>query len=296
MVHEAWIHSTALPGGSFEGLQLRSSSKAKEESGTCTVDALNWLPQDNVNLLEADKTTVGMPEEPKNVLQQLHVGGHLGLKKTLKLFQRRFVGVQKKILRREVISECLGCQLGSDYKPLDVPKGKIESTSTWDVHSIDIMWPFVAGRRGERHILSIIDCFSRYLILIPLHDHTEMTVSRALYERVSGYFGCPRKILSDRGTEFTSGIWMELMELLGIQQLLTSPYYPKGDVIVERSHRTMSYMIHAHLVNRDDRGWVYVLPVWVLSVPGDVVAGHESPRRPAAWNQKCWRARSTPIR
>ena len=64
-----------------------------------------------------------------------------------------------------------------------------------------------------------------------------MTVSRALYERVIGYFDCPRKILSDRGTEFTGRIWTELMELLGIQQVLTSPYYPKGNGIVERSHR-----------------------------------------------------------
>ena len=182
------------------------------------------------------------------------------LKKTLKQFRQRFVGEQEKALCREVISECLGCQLGSDYKPGDVPKGKIESTSHWDVLSFDIMGPFVAGRRGERYILSIIDCFSRYLILVPLCDHTATTVSRALYERVTGYFGCPRKILSDRGTEFTGRLWTELMELLGIQQLLTSPYYPQGNGIVERCHRTVSNMIRAHLVNRDDRGWVDVLP------------------------------------
>ena len=140
------------------------------------------------------------------------------------------------------------------------PKGKIKSTSPWDVLSIDIMGPIVAGRRGERYILSIIDCFSCYLILVPLCDHTATTVSRALYERVIGYFGCHRKILLDRGTEFTGRLWTELMELLGIQQLLTSPYYPQGNGIVERSHRTMSNMIRAHLVNCDDRGWVDVLP------------------------------------
>ena len=122
------------------------------------------------------------------------------------------------------------------------------------------MGPFVAGRKGERYILSIIDCFSRYLILVPLHDHTAMTVSRALYERVIGYFGCPREILSNRGTEFTGRIWTELMELLAIQQMLTSPYYTQGNGIVEINHRTVNNMIHAHLVNRDDRDWVDVVP------------------------------------
>ena len=134
------------------------------------MDALSRLPQANVNLLGANRMTLGTPEETKEVPRQLHAGGHLGLKKTLRLFRRRFVGVQEKSLCREVISECLGSQLGSDYKPRDVLKGKIESTSPWNVLSMDIMGPFVAGRKGERHILSIINCFSQYLILIPLHD------------------------------------------------------------------------------------------------------------------------------
>ena len=159
--------------------------------------------------------------------------------------------MQEKALCREVISECLGCQLGSDYKPRDVPKGKVESTSPWDVLSIDIMGLFVAGRQGGRYIMSIIDCFSRYLILVPLRDQLTK-VSCALYELVIGYFGCPRKILLDRGTEFTGRLRKGLMELLGIQQLLTSPYYPQGNGIVERSRRMVSNMIQAHLVNQDD--------------------------------------------
>ena len=59
----------------------------------------------------------------------------MGLKKTLKLFLQCFVGIQEKTLCREVISECLGCQLGSDYKPCDVPKGKIEAEASAGVTS-----------------------------------------------------------------------------------------------------------------------------------------------------------------
>ena len=95
------------------------------------------------------------------------------------------------------------------------------------------MGPFISSKKGERYILSIIDCFSKYLILVPLRDHATPTFSRALYNRVVGYFGCPRKILSDRGTEFTGRIWGKLMKLLGLQQVLTYPYYPQGNGIVE---------------------------------------------------------------
>ena len=146
-----------------------------------------------------------------------------------------------------------------------MPQGKIESMSPWDVKSIDVMGPFVQGRKGERFILSMTDCFLRYLILIPIKDQNATTVSQALFERVVGYFGCPRKVRSDRGTEFTGRVWGYLMDLLGIHQLLTSPYYLQGNGIIERSHRTVGNMVWAQLAHRDDRDWVDVLP-WVMLV------------------------------
>ena len=63
-----------------------------------------------------------------------------------------------------------------------MPQGQIESTSLWDILSIDVMGPFVSSKKGERYILFIIDCFSKYSILVPLKDHTTLTVSKALYE------------------------------------------------------------------------------------------------------------------
>ena len=100
---------------------------------------------------------------------------------------------------------------------------------------------------------------------MPLRDHTAPSVSKALYERVIGYFGCPRKILSDRGTEFMGRIWDKLMNLLGVQHVLTSPYYPQGNGIVERSHRTIHNMLRALLVNREDEKWVDLLPEVMLT-------------------------------
>ena len=50
------------------------------------------------------------------------------------------------------------------------------------------------------------------------------------------------------------------MELLGVQQVLTSPYYPQGNGIIERSHRTVANMLRAHLAHREDGNWVDMLP------------------------------------
>ena len=180
------------------------------------VDALSRLHMDKLQFLGPGKTVLQTAEDTAQVLEGIHQDRHLGMKKTLKLFRRRFKGVREKTLCQAIVSSCEGCQLGSDYKPRALPQGKIESVSPWDVLSIDVMGQFISGRKGERFILSVIDCFSRYLILIPIKDHSATTVSQALYKRVIEYFGCPRKILSDRGTEFTGLVWGELMELLGI--------------------------------------------------------------------------------
>ena len=192
------------------------------------VDALSRLPIDNIHLLGHGKVTLATEEETREVLERIHQDGHLGIQKTLQVLRRRFEGVRDKMICQAVISSCLGCQLGYDHRPLTAPHGQIESTSPWDILNIGVMGPFVSSRRGERYILSIVDYFTKYLILVPLKDHTAPTVSKALYEWVVGYFGCPRKILSDRGTEFTGRIRTDLMDLLGVQRVLTPPYYPQG--------------------------------------------------------------------
>ena len=146
------------------------------------VDALSKLPIDNMHLLGCGKVTLATEEEIKEVLERIHQDGHLRIWKTLQVFCRRFEGIRDRMICQAVVSSCLGCQLGSDHQPRKVPQGQIESTSPWDILSIDVMGPFVSSRRGERYILSIIDCFTKYLILVPLNDHTALTVSKALYE------------------------------------------------------------------------------------------------------------------
>ena len=73
------------------------------------------------------------------------------------------------------------------------------------------------------------------------------------------------EILSDRGTEFTGKIWVELMNLLGVQQMLTSTYYPQGNGIIEHSHRIIHNLLRAHISSREDENWVDLLPRVMLT-------------------------------
>ena len=85
------------------------------------IDALSRLPVDKVQFLCLGKTVLQTAEDTAQVLERIHQDGHLGIKETLKLFQRRFEGVLEKTLCQAIVSSCKGCQLGSDYKPKALP-------------------------------------------------------------------------------------------------------------------------------------------------------------------------------
>ena len=114
--------------------------------------------------------------------------------------------------------------------------------------------------RGNRYIVTMLDVYSRYLIASPVRNHKASTVSRCLYESVVAYFGAPRSILSDRGAEFTGMVWESLTQMLGAKIKLTSPYYPQGNSVIERSHRTLSNMLRTMLLEKKGRDWSSLLP------------------------------------
>ena len=74
-------------------------------------------------------------------------------------------------------------------------------------------------------------------------NQTAKTVAKFLYGGFISIFGALARLLSDRGTSFTSSIIWELCEILSIQRLWTMPYHPQANGLVERSHQTIMCMI-----------------------------------------------------
>ena len=119
----------------------------------------------------------------------------------------------------ETAQSCPQFQLGSDYGHRQKTTGTIQSQGPWDTLSIDIVGPLPSDHRQEFFIV-LVDCYSKYTILVPSSNHTTNTVSEALLHHVIPYFSTPRRLLSDRGREFINEIWRKLLHSLGIQQIL----------------------------------------------------------------------------
>jgi Integrase core domain len=129
----------------------------------------------------------------------------------------------------------------------------------WERVSVDITGPHPRSCRGKQYILTLVDHFSKWAEAIPLSNHTAPTVAKALMTNVFSRYGVPRQLLTDRGPEFESQLFSELMQLLGIDKLRTTAYRAATNGIVERFHRTLNSML-GKVVSETQRDWDERLP------------------------------------
>ena len=90
--------------------------------------------------------------------------------------------------------------------------------------------------RGYDAILVIVDQgLTKGIILIPCTKTiTAEETATLLLENLYKRFGLPDKLLSDRGPQFASKTFVELLRLLGVKSALSTAYHPQTDGTTER--------------------------------------------------------------
>ena len=83
------------------------------------------------------------------------------------------------------------------------------------------------------------------------------------YDSWIARFGVPLTISTDRGRQFDSCLWNELMRLLGSKRIRTTAYYPSSNGLVERFHRQLKAALKAHT---DPSHWSEKLPLVLLGI------------------------------
>jgi transposase InsO family protein len=64
--------------------------------------------------------------------------------------------------------------------------------------------------------------------------------------RIVCLHGVPKKIVSDRGTQFTSKFWERLHEILDTKLRFSSAYHPQTDGQIERVNQVLEDMLRAY--------------------------------------------------
>ncbi len=174
------------------------------------------------------------------VLHWAHTRMHNGGSRMLANITNRYwwIGLRSDI--QLFTKSCHACQLVKSNAKLNPYKsGSIQTfsaTHPFELLSIDIVGPLPLTDGGNRYIVSMIDKFSRFCLLVPVSDIKTTTVLKA-YERWITLFGPPSAILSDNGSQFISEMFQVYNKEKGIKQRFSTPYYPETNGQIERLHR-----------------------------------------------------------
>ena len=94
-----------------------------------------------------------------------------------------------------------------------------------------------------KNILVMTDHFTRYALAVVTKDQTAKTVAKVFYEHFIAVFRAHTKLLSNRGTNFTSSLVKELCSAFGIQKCRTTAYHAQCNGQEEHFHQTLCRMI-----------------------------------------------------
>ncbi len=141
-------------------------------------------------------------------------------------------------------STCPACQYnkgGSHRMWKNTNRMKLfPATKPFQQISVDIVGPLPMSFSQNRYIVTIIDKFSRYCMLIPVETITSIDIVKAIDKWIT-LFGPPESILSDNGPQFISAIYKDYIENSkdnpGVKRKYTSTYYPCCNGQIERLHR-----------------------------------------------------------
>ena len=119
--------------------------------------------------------------------------------------------------------------------------------------------------RGNMCVLSIIDCFTRYAIAVPLPDQSAEVVIAALIGHYITIYGTPRRILSDQGRNFESEEFHNFCNLFRIHKVRTSAYHPQSNGVCERFNQTLKFSLRKILAVPQQINWDIYLNFAVFS-------------------------------
>ncbi|WVZ73569.1 LOW QUALITY PROTEIN: hypothetical protein U9M48_021858, partial [Paspalum notatum var. saurae] len=125
-------------------------------------------------------------------------------------------------------------------RPLKIPEWK------WEEIGMDFIVGLPRTQSGFDSIWVVVDRLIKVAHFIPVKTTYSGAKLAELYmSRIVCLHGVPKKIVSDRGTRFTSHFWKRLHESMGTKLNFSSAYHPRTDGRTERTNRILEDMLRA---------------------------------------------------
>lgn len=121
---------------------------------------------------------------------------------------------------------------------------------------------YAKDNKGYKHLLVVIDVFSRYAWVEPIRDKKAKTVAKA-FDKILSCGRVPRRLRTDRGSEFTGEDFQKYIKDKGIAHFTT--HNEKQANYVERFIKTLKSKIYRYMISQNSPKYVHVLQKLVKS-------------------------------
>ena len=129
-------------------------------------------------------------------------------------------------------------------RPIAVPEWK------WDEIGMDFITGLPRSPRGNDEIWVIIDRLSKVAHFLPVWvDITAAKLADLYAARIVVLHGVPKKIISDRGSLFTSRFWTSFQQAMGTRLNFSTAFHPQTDGQTERVNQVLEDMLRACVIS-----------------------------------------------
>jgi len=174
------------------------------------------------------------------IIKRTHDQGHFSVAKTEALLSRDYFIPNVKSKIEKLIQNCVTCILaerkrGKQEGHLNmIEKGEF----LLDTFHIDHLGPLPTTKKNYKYIFAVVDAFAKFVWLYATKTTNAIEVINRL-KKQSFIFGKPRRIISDRGTAFTSKEFTDYCATENIKHVLTTTGVPRANGQVKRVNRIL---------------------------------------------------------
>lgn len=220
-----------------EDPDVQQIMKAIEEHGNQDFALLDGILYKRA---EGDLLLVVPKSMQSEVILQVHERSHFGWRNTEYQIRAEYWFPELRAKVQRAVGNCIRCLLAERkqgraegfLRPLPKEDRPLET------YHLDHLGPIPSTKKGYGHVLVVIDAFTKFVWLYPTKSTTTGEVITRL-SRQAAIFGNPRRIITDRGTAFSSHAFREYCETEDIEHVLITTGVPRANGQVERINRSI---------------------------------------------------------